>query len=211
MKVTGGTLRIALPWNPDRSLRTVAQRDSALAAERAKPGRVIEEGPDGLRRVILLSDLDARFARLRIATPDRKPFTVDIDSLATRVSDPAVTVTRRRGPGPAPRRQRHLQPLAAAALPDTRFSGGGAVTWPHDTTLFDFQVTSPHVNLDDLHWVSPDFPAMTGSGVARGASRRPAPAPRTTSATCTSGTASSGSTARSSRSPTGGAGSASAT
>ena len=69
VKVTGGTLRIALPWNPSSSLRTVAQRDSALAAERAKPGRVIEEGPDGLRRVILLSDLDARFARLRITTP----------------------------------------------------------------------------------------------------------------------------------------------
>ena len=97
VRVTGGTLRIALPWNPDRSLRTVAQRDSALEAERAKPGRVIEEGGDGLRRVILLSDLDARFARLRIATPDRKPFTVDIDALATRVSDPAVTVTEAVG------------------------------------------------------------------------------------------------------------------
>jgi len=54
VRVTGGTLRIALPWNPDGSLRTQAQRDSALAAERAKPGRVIEEGTDGLRRVILL-------------------------------------------------------------------------------------------------------------------------------------------------------------
>ena len=55
--------------------------------------------------------------------------------------------------------------------------------------LYDFQVTSPHVNLDDLRWVSPDFPAMTGSGVRRRASRRPAPGPPTTSATCTSGTA----------------------
>ena len=55
--------------------------------------------------------------------------------------------------------------------------------------LFDFQVISPHVNLDDLHWVSPDFPAMTGQRRARRASRRPAPGPPTTSATCTSGTA----------------------
>ena len=164
VKVNGGTLRIALPWNPGSSLRTVAQRDSALEAERAKPGRVIEEGPDGLRRVILLADLDARFARLRIATPDRLPFTVDIDSLATRVSDPAVTLRDAVG-----RVRLHgdsaIFSLSRAALPDTRFSGGGAVTWPHDTTLFDFQVTSPHVNLDDLHWVSPDFPAMTGRGV----------------------------------------------
>jgi hypothetical protein len=164
VKVTGGTLRIALPWNPSSSLRTVAQRDSALQVERAKPGRVIEEGGDGLRRVILLSDLNARFARLRIATPDRKPFSVDIDSLATRVSDPAVTVTDAVG-----RVRLHgdsaIFSLSRGSLPDTRFSGGGALTWPHDTTLFDFQVTSPYVNLDDLHWVSPDFPAMTGSGV----------------------------------------------
>jgi hypothetical protein len=164
VRVTAGTLRIALPWNPDRSLRSQAQRDSALAAERAKPGRVIEEGSDGLRRVIMLSDLNARFAELRITTPDRKPFTADIDSLATHVSDPAVTLTDAVG-----RVRLHgdsaIFNLSRASLPDTRFSGGGAVTWPHDTTLFDFQMTSPSVNLDDLHWVSPDFPAMTGSGV----------------------------------------------
>ena len=125
------------------------------------------------------------------------------------MSDPAVTVRDAVG-----RVRLHADSaifsLSSGSLPDTRFSGGGAVTWPHDTTLYDFQVTSSHVNLDDLHWVSPDFPAMTGSGVVAG-NRRPAPGPPTTSASCTSGTASSGSTARSSRSPTGGAGSASAT
>lgn len=164
VRVTGGTLRIAQPWKPDGSLRTQAQRDSALAAERAKPGRLIEEGRDGLRRVIMLSDLNARFARLRITTPDRLPFTVDIDSLATRVSDPAVTLTDAAG-----RVRLHgdsaIFSLSHGSLPDTKFSGGGALTWPHDTTLFDFQVTSSRVNLDDLHWVSPDFPAMVGRGV----------------------------------------------
>ncbi len=57
LKVNGGALRIALPWNPSSSLKTKAQRDSALNAERAKPGRLIEEAPEGLRKVILLSDL----------------------------------------------------------------------------------------------------------------------------------------------------------
>jgi autotransporter translocation and assembly factor TamB len=164
VKVTGGALRIALPWNPSRSLTRQSQRDSALAAERAKPGRLIEEAPEGLRRVILLSDLTTRMSRLRIATPDRKPFTIDLDSLATRVSDPAVTLRdavgriRLRGDSA-------VFSLSRGALPGTRFSGGGAVTWPHDTVLFDFQVNAPEVSLDDLHWVSPDFPAMTGSGV----------------------------------------------
>ena len=88
VRMNGGTLRIALPWNPDRSLRTQAQKDSALQAERAKPGRTIEESPEGLRRIILLADLTTRMSRLRIATPDRQPFTIDLDSLATRINDP---------------------------------------------------------------------------------------------------------------------------
>jgi translocation and assembly module TamB len=164
VRIDDGTLRIALPWNPDRSLRTAAQKDSALGAERAKPGRTIEESPEGLRRVILLSDLSTRLARLRIATPDRLPFTIDIDSIATRISDPAVTVrdavgrVRLRGDSA-------VFSLSRAALPDTRFSGGGAVTWPRDTIMYDFQVISTHVNLEDLRWVSPGFPSMTGRGV----------------------------------------------
>ena len=164
IKVNGGALRIALPWNPPKSLKTKAQRDSALDAERAKPGRLIEEAPEGLRKVILLSDLTTRMARMRIATPDHKPFTIDLDSLATRVSDPAVTLRDAVG-----RVVLHgdsaIFSLSRGALPDTRFSGGGAVTWPHDTVLFDFQVNSPQVSLEDLRWVSPDFPSMTGGGV----------------------------------------------
>lgn len=164
VKMTDGMLRIGLPWNPAKSARTEASIDSALKAERAKPGRVIEESPEGLRRVIILDDLATRISRLRIATPDRLPFTIDLDSLATRVNDPGVTLrdavgrVRIRGDSA-------VFSLSRGALPDTRFSGGGAVTWPRDTILFDFQVTSPHVNLADLRWVSPLFPAMTGRGV----------------------------------------------
>jgi translocation and assembly module TamB len=162
--VHDGALRIALPWNPDKSLTTQEARDSALAAERGKPGRVIEASPEGLRKVILFSDLTTRMGRLRISTPDHLPFTVDLDSLATRISDPAVTVRDAVG-----RIRLHADSaifgFSRAYLPDTRVSGGGAVTWPHDTVLFDFQAISPHVNLQDLLWVSPHFPAMTGSGV----------------------------------------------
>ena len=164
VKVNGGTLRIALPWNPDRSLRTTTQRDSALAAERARPGRVIEDSPDGLKRVVLFSDLTARFDRMRITTPDRQPFTLDIDSLATQVSDPGVTLRDAVG-----RLRLHgdslVFSLSSGALPNSRFSGGGAVTWPHDTTLFDLQIIAPRMDLEDLRWVSPDFPSMTGSAV----------------------------------------------
>ena len=164
VRMNGGTLRIALPWNPSGSLLTRAAKDSALQAERARPGRIIEDSPEGFRRVILLSDLTTRLSRLRIATPDRQPFTIDLDSLATRVSDPAVTLRDAAG-RVVLRGDSAVFSLARGALPDTRFSGGGAVTWPRDTILYDFQFISPHVNLEDLRWVSPDFPSMTGSGV----------------------------------------------
>ena len=164
VRLSGGSLRIALPWNPDRSLTTQAAKDSALRAERARPGRVIEESPEGLRRVILLSDLTTRLSRLRIATPDRKPFTIDLDSLATRINDPAVTLRDAAG-RVVLRGDSAVFSLSRGALPDTRFSGGGAVTWPRDTILYDFQVIAPRVNLEDLRWVSPKFPSMTGSGV----------------------------------------------
>ncbi|HEX3235391.1 MAG TPA: translocation/assembly module TamB domain-containing protein [Gemmatimonadales bacterium] len=164
VRVTDGALRIALPWNPDKSLRTQQARDSALAAERAKPGRVIEQSPEGLRKVILFSDLTTRMARLRISTPDHLPFSIDLDSLATRVSDPAVTVRDAVG-----RIRLHADSaifgFSRAALPGTEVSGGGAVTWPHDTILFDFQATASRVSLMDLLWVSPHFPPMIGTGV----------------------------------------------
>jgi translocation and assembly module TamB len=162
--MTDGTLRIALPWNPPRTAITELSVDSALRAERNKPGRLIEDTPEGRRRVIQLSDLATRISRLLIASPDRQPFTIDLDSLATRVNDPGVTLrdavgrVRIRGDSA-------VFSLSRGALPDTRFSGGGAVTWPRDTILFDFQVISPHVDLEDLRWVSPLFPSMTGRGV----------------------------------------------
>ncbi|MFL5402890.1 MAG: translocation/assembly module TamB domain-containing protein [Gemmatimonadales bacterium] len=164
VRMTSGTLRIALPWNPPKTAHTEASVDSALRAERAKPGRLIEQSSEGLRRVIVLADLATKVSRLRIATPDRKPFTIDLDSLATRVNDPAVTLRNAVGRVRI-RGDSAVFSLSRGALPDTRFSGGGAVTWPRDTVLFDFQVIAPHVNLDDLLWVSPHFPSMTGRGI----------------------------------------------
>jgi translocation and assembly module TamB len=164
VRMTAGTLRIALPWNPPRTALTEFSVDSALRAERAKPGRLIEDTPEGRRRVILLADLATRISRLQIATPDRKPFTIDLDSLATRVNDPGVTLTNAVGRVRI-RGDSAVFSLSRGALPDSRFSGGGAVTWPSDTVLFDFQVIASQVNLEDLRWVSPKFPAMAGRAV----------------------------------------------
>lgn len=172
VRINDGEISIALPWRPDSSW-TAAQRDSALADERSRPGRVIESTPEGYRRVITLEHLTTLASRIRITTPDDLPFTIDLDSLATYVSDPGVTVTDAVG-----RVRLHgdsaVFSLERGALPNTVVSGGGAVTWPNGDILYDFQLQSPHVDLKDLRWVSPEFPDYTGSGnvVAKSLSAR---------------------------------------
>ncbi len=162
VRVSDGTLRIAFPWRPDTSW-SAAQLDSATAAERAHPGRILDSTAEGYRRVIQLSGLTTVLSRLQISTPERKPFTLDLDSLAAKVNDPAVTVTDLRG-RVVIRGDSAIFSLERGALPNTAVSGGGAVTWPHDTLLFDFQLDAARVSLSDLLWVSPDFPPFTGTG-----------------------------------------------
>jgi hypothetical protein len=163
VQVHNGTLRIALPWNPPSEADTPGEIDSVLAAERAKPGRQIADSREGLRRVIRFEQLTAFMPRLRIASPDRRPFTIDLDTLATRISDPQVRLTDAVGRLSFPS-DSVVFSFERAAMANTVVAGGGAVTWPRDTTLFDFQLLAPQVDLADLRWISPDFPDMTGRG-----------------------------------------------
>jgi autotransporter translocation and assembly factor TamB len=162
VRVNDGMLSIAFPWRPDTAWSR-AQFDSALSAQREHPGRRIDSTPEGFRRVIELDDLTTVLSRLQISTPERKPFTLDLDSLTARVNDPGVTVTDLRG-RVVIRGDSAIFSLERGALPNTEVAGGGAVTWPNDTLLFDFQLEAPRVSLNDLLWISPDFPPFTGSG-----------------------------------------------
>ena len=162
LRIRRGQLEVRLPWSPPDTAHTAAQVTAALVVDRAKPGRSILETPDGLRKVVRLADLNARLPLLRISTPDHKPLSFDIDSLATTISDPAITLVDLAAHG-----WTHDDSLGftlhRAALPDSRFSGGGVITWPHGPVLYDFALDAPRMNLDDLHWISPVFPALIGS------------------------------------------------
>jgi len=157
---------IRLPWNPDGRLRTAAQRDSALAAERAKPGRRIElaERPgNALMIERTLRGLTARFRLLAISSPDNAPFSMAIDSLTASISDPEITVrdlkaTLTQG------RDSLLFEVERAALPNTIVRGGGRIDWPRDTILYNFRLEAPTLDLVDLRWISPNFPALRGRG-----------------------------------------------
>lgn len=164
--IADGRLTIRTPWNADGRLTTVRQRDSALAAERARPGRQIESGSraqDGLMMVRTIDRLAARFGVMRISTPDHLPFAATIDSLAAIVSDPAIAVrdlTGRIVQGA----DSLLFDLQRVVLPNTVMRGSGRIDWPRDTLLSHFDMAASRLDLVDLRWVSPQFPALRGTG-----------------------------------------------
>jgi len=170
VRVRGGHIQIRLPWNPPDTAVTAAQVAAALAADRAKPGRVVLQTPDGLRRVIDLDELNVRFPRMLVSSPDRTPVTLDLDSLSTRVSDPAVHLVNLTA---------HLwtrgDSLAFTAhrawLPNSRLTGGGVITWPRGPLLYDFTLDAERLDLRDLRWISPDFPGLTGRALITAHSR----------------------------------------
>jgi translocation and assembly module TamB len=167
--IENGQVTIWNPWNPDGRLKSAGQRDSALTAERAKPGRRIELGTrpgDGLMLVRTIVGLEARFTTMVISSPDRKPFHTQVDSLSARLSDPAVAINDLKGTVSQGGDSLLFQ-LERIALPNTVMRGGGRLDWPADTVLYHFDLNGSPVDLVDLRWVSPDFPAFRGRGRVR--------------------------------------------
>ncbi len=161
VSLSGGEVAVLLPWSPPDSALSETQRTAALAAERAKPGRVIEESIEGYRRRISISDLTTQMSLLRISTPDRKPLRFEVDSLAARVSDPAVTITDINGAVQLADDSLVFS-LSRGAMPQTEFAGGGTVSWPEGPLLYYLSLEVPRLSLEDVRWVSPKFPAMIG-------------------------------------------------
>ena len=170
LRVTRGTVVVALPWNPPDSARTPAQRAAALAAQRAVPGRVIDSTWEGWRRSTRFDRLDARLRDLVVSTPARDPVSLVIDSLASDISDPQLALRDLRARVRVPRDSVVFE-VERAALPSTEVAGAGAVHWPQDTILYDFTLRAPRAALRDLRFISPIFPDFEGSAQVRARSR----------------------------------------
>ena len=170
--VERGRITIRTPWNPDGRLGNARQQDSALRAERAKPGRRIEPGalgPDGLVLVRVVDQLTMRLPSVLLSSPEHTPFTAVIDSLTARVSDPMVTIADLNGKIVQGADSLVFE-LTRAALPHSLLRGAGRLDWPRDTVLYRFELTASALDLTDLRWISPDFPAFAGTGRVRATS-----------------------------------------
>ncbi len=162
VEMDSGTVRIYLPWRFQDGVDSEAERDAALKAERAKPGRVIEEGPEGLRKVLKADAVTTRLPLLQISTPGRDPLEAELDTLAMRFSDPGVTLRDFAGKVRLGKDSVTLS-IERGALPNSEFHGGGVVSFSQGTLLYDLALDVPQLDLKDLRWISPDFPDMTGS------------------------------------------------
>ncbi|HEU4570026.1 MAG TPA: translocation/assembly module TamB domain-containing protein [Gemmatimonadales bacterium] len=164
--IRDGRLRLRTPWSPPDSARTPRAARAALAAERARPGRVIEPGPEGYRRQVTFAGLAGRFRSLRLSTPDRAPIRARVDSLAVRVSDPGLDLRDLRGTLELRGDTLHAT-LARAALPATEASGGGTVGLGHGGPRWDVTFDAPRVALRDLAGIVPGVPDLAGRGALR--------------------------------------------
>jgi translocation and assembly module TamB len=171
MKLTDGALALAYPW-PTGNL-TARQRDSQLAAVRAIPGRIVTDTREGTRRVLTFSNLTTAIRRLRISTPDHLPLLLVVDTLSTDANEPQLQLRQLQGTIEQQGDSLRFS-LARVALPGTQASADGLVSWPRDTIMWDFRASAPRVDLVDLRFISPEFPAMTGHAniVARSLSGR---------------------------------------
>jgi hypothetical protein len=163
LRIDSGTVTIRLPWNPDGRLRTQRQVDSALAFERAKPGRRIEKGPEGLELIRTLDDLHAEMPLVRVSSPDDGPVTVVIDRLASKVSDPDLRIVDLKAQLRTKNDSLTFN-VERAELPRTSLSGAGRIDWPQDTIQYRFGLEAPRLALADLRFISPGFPDFTGKG-----------------------------------------------
>lgn len=161
VRIDSGQVRVMLPWDYPRTATTAQAREAALAAQRDKPGRIIEDGPEGLRKVITLDPLTGRFPLIRIATPDRRPMELQVDTLAVRLNDPGITLSNFAGRVRIKGDSATLS-IAQGAFQRSRFQGGGVLTWPRGQLGYDLSLEVTRLDLRDLRWISPDFPDMQG-------------------------------------------------
>jgi translocation and assembly module TamB len=162
--IDSGTLRVDAPTDPIERRQPITRH----GATPAQPETL--QSPDGLVRVYRAGELSGRFPLVRLSTPDGDPILVQVDSLAARLSDPAVRIVDLVGQVTTAGDSLQFS-FAHAALPASRLSGEGLVRWPEGPIEYDFTMRADTVALADLLWVQPDFPSWSGRGTVTALSR----------------------------------------
>lgn len=166
VRIEGLTLRgaeviLRTPWDPPDSVRTAAGATRALAEDRARPGRVIDAGPEGYRKVVTFDRFGGHFTLLQLLSPDREPMQAEFDSLAVRVSDPGVQLLDATGTLRFAHDSLAVE-LTDAVLPGSRFNAEGTVMLGTGGPRFDLRARASQVAFRDLRGFVNGLPDLAG-------------------------------------------------
>ncbi|MGH7583280.1 MAG: translocation/assembly module TamB domain-containing protein [Gemmatimonadales bacterium] len=155
LTVRDGGIQVDMPTTPGHPRMPVTRNGRTPEQPR------IDTTADGPVRVYTFTDLGAAVRLLRISTPRHDPLLARVSDLHAEVNDPHLRITAMAGQIITAGDSLRFT-FDSLGLPSTRFIGAGAVRWPHDTILYDFNGTAPRVALRDLRWIQPDFPDWEG-------------------------------------------------
>lgn len=161
LSLRGAEVRLIQPWDPPDSMRTPAAAARALADDRAHPGRVIDAGPEGYRKIVTFDRLGGEFSLLQLVSPTHEPVRAQFDSLGVRVSDPAVQVLDAEGKLALAHDSLSVA-LTKALLPASEASVDGTVLLGAGGPRFDLRAKAPRVAFRDLRGFVPGLPDLSG-------------------------------------------------
>lgn len=164
VSVTDADIVVRVPTEPSPPPEPISRNGATPAAPE------VEMSDDGLMRVYRASNLSGEFASIRVSTPQDDPLRVVIDSLSTRLSDPALSLVDATGTVIQGADTLRFD-LSRVELPRSTLAGAGTVRWPNGPIQYDFRMTADTVALGDLRWIQPDFPDWTGKGAVVARSR----------------------------------------
>ncbi|HET7790071.1 MAG TPA: translocation/assembly module TamB domain-containing protein [Gemmatimonadales bacterium] len=145
--------------------RNVRVRDGSLTLRlnsRESPGDSALEidtyGHEGRHRVRRFEHLNLRLAALRVSSPTDPGVRADVASLALQLDDPRVAISDLAGRIATAGDSLTLD-LGLVALPHSRFSLKGRLSWPRDTVLYDLSIRADSATLADVRFIDQRFPA----------------------------------------------------
>lgn len=154
-----GEFRWTEPWTPPENLHGAA-RDSAIAAELAKPDQSVRRAGTNFVKARRWTSLDADAPYVRVKTPDSAGLTVALSRFAVNESQPPMSVHDARGTVRFANDTFHIDvgefhlPGSAGALRGTLATKDGLAIALH--------VTGDTVSLADIAWLMPNFPKDGG-------------------------------------------------
>jgi len=161
-RVTGATVLLTMPWQPDDSLRG-SRRDSAIAFALGRQDKRIARAGSGFESQRSWTNAMLELGPSRIDDKDRLGRQFDVRRLDADEFDPPFKLREVRG---ALRNKGDSvwADVSHFRLPGSRGTAQGKVWWGSDLpTRYDLTFVSDSVSLADVAWVYPTLPT-TGGG-----------------------------------------------